>query len=223
MIAKSMRVVTAAAALAALAACQDADDARRAADTPNPPSVEAARQERIQAENSPAEASPPAADAADEDADEAADAQAIIDFHGFGPARFGDDEESVRIAWGMPLETDDPLGEGCHYLFRDPRPANGYGIAFMIENGRFVRYDIDSVEYVAPGGGKVGMSADEILSRYEGRVESQPHKYVDDGRYLVVSPADGGPARIVFEVEGDSVTTWRIGVPPQVHYVEGCA
>jgi hypothetical protein len=40
---------------------------------------------------------------------------------------------------------------------------------------------------------------------------------------LIVTSADGGPARLV--LEGDTtgrIASWRIGVPPQVFYVEGC-
>ena len=44
------------------------------------------------------------------------------------------------------------------------------------------------------------------------------------GRWLVVRPADGGEARLVFETGVDGViTSWRVGLEPQVHYVEGCS
>lgn len=43
-------------------------------------------------------------------------------------------------------------------------------------------------------------------------------------RNLIVPPEYGEPGRLVFEVNGDGVVVqWRMGLPPQVHYVEGCA
>ena len=75
----------------------------------------------------------------------------------------------------------------------------------------------------APGGGKVGMSATQVHDMYAGRVEEQPHKYVEGGRNLRIQSEDGASA-LIFEVDAaGKVTAWRVGVPPQVDYVEGCS
>lgn len=165
----------------------------------------------------PAPDSPPVADATKND-------PAVINFEGFGPAKFGADEEQVRMSWGRPLEAGTPAeGATCYQLTMDPRPEDGKGIRFMFEEGRFVRYDVDVPMHVAPGDFTVGASAADVLAAFQGRVEEQPHKYVEGGRYLILSPPDGGPARLVFEINPDGVVSaWRIGLPPQVHYVEGC-
>lgn len=149
---------------------------------------------------------------------------AVINFEGFGPAKFGTDEEQVRMSWGRPLEAGTPAeGATCYQLAMDPKPQDGNGILFMFEEGRFVRYDVDVPLHVAPGDFTVGASASDVLLAFAGRVEEQPHKYVEGGRNLVVTPEDGGPAWLVFEINAAGfVTAWRIGVPPQVHYVEGC-
>ena len=148
----------------------------------------------------------------------------VIGFHGFGPARFGDDEEAVRIAWGRPLTLGGNDGDNCRYLFPEPRPAQGYGIAFMIVDGRFVRYDVDSDRYIAPGGLVAGNQVAEVEKAHAGRIERRPHKYVDGAAYLVITPEGGGDARLVFETNGGGlVESWRLGVPPAVHYVEGCS
>lgn len=150
----------------------------------------------------------------------------VVNFEGFGPAKFGTNEEQVRMAWGRPLvasnEAGDPEGEACYYLTPDPAPADGNGINFMMEEGKFVRYDIDDGSYAAPGDVVVGMKEADVLAKFPGRVEQQPHKYTD-GKYLVVAPEAGGEARLVFETdEKGMITQWRIGLPPAVHYVEGC-
>ncbi len=148
----------------------------------------------------------------------------VINFEGFGPAKFGGDEESVRMSWGHPLVAGTPSeGATCYSLTMDPTPEGGRGIAFMVEDGGFRRYDVDLPLHVAPGDFTVGAQAADVLAAFEGRVEDMPHKYIEGARYLVVSPEAGGDARLVFEVDPQGVVTqWRIGMLPQVLYVEGC-
>ena len=96
---------------------------------------------------------------------------------------------------------------------------------FMVGDGRFVRFGTDSARFVAPGGGKVGMTKAEIAKLYAGIKESQ-HAYTD-GQYLEIKDPAGGNALLVFETDGKGddakVTEWRVGTPPHVGYVEGCS
>jgi hypothetical protein len=151
----------------------------------------------------------------------------VVNFQGFGPARFGAEEEAVRQAWGRPLQPYKLAGtQLCYYLEMDPRPERGadVAVAFMFEGAKFVRYDVNGTTPVAPGGFIVGSHADDIVAAFGSRVEQQPHKYIGAGRYLIVTPEYGEEARLVFEVDGEGrVIEWRIGLPPQVFYVEGCA
>lgn len=197
-----------------LAACgreQPAEEPK----TPAPPAAESAP-----APAPPAEPPPPAAETAPAATD------SVTGFHGFGPAKFGDGEESVRIAWGRPMVFNpEPSADvTCTYLMPDPQPAQPLRIAFMFENGRFVRYDVDGDSYEAPGSARVGNTVEALHTLYAGRYEEQPHKYVEGGRYLIVSGPDGSEAKLVFEIDAEgTVTRWRLGLPPQVHYVEGCS
>ena len=149
---------------------------------------------------------------------------AVVNFAGFGPAHFGDDEEHVRMAWGYPLVSGKPAaGSTCYYLAMDPPPENGRGIRFMMEEGKFVRYDVDVPLHVAPGDIVVGDDGEAVRKAFAGRIDEQPHKYVEGGRTLTVSALYGGAAKLVFEIDAaGKVGNWRIGVPPQVYYVEGC-
>jgi hypothetical protein len=157
-----------------------------------------------------------------------APAPGTITFQGFGPAAFGGSEEDVRMAWGGDLGNEFPPEEpnGCHYLIPQPVGAGGYRTAFMLEGGKFVRIDVRRDDVAAPGGGKVGMTKAQIEGLYPGRVEERPHKY-SDGLYLRITDAAGGPGVLVFETDakGDAakVDEWRVGLPPQVDYVEGCS
>ncbi|MGI8560635.1 MAG: hypothetical protein ACR2J7_04205 [Luteimonas sp.] len=149
-----------------------------------------------------------------------------IRFDGFGPAAFGASAESVRMAWGRDLGSagaDSP--DACYHLSPQPQPEGPSRIAFMIEGGQFVRVDVHAADITAPGGGKVGMSAEEIGQLYPGRVVVQPHKYLYDegGKYLRIDSDEGGNGVLLFETDGNAVTSWRVGVPPQVDYVEGCS
>ena len=150
-----------------------------------------------------------------------------VHFTGFGSARFGAEEAAVRAAWAGRLLPETLAGSTlCYYIEQDPRPDGG-GVAFMFEGGRFVRYDVfgpGAGVSAAPGGFTVGAAADDILAAFGSRVEVQPHKYIEGGRYLILQPEFGEPGRVVFEVGRDGrVTQWRVGVPPQVFYVEGCS
>src|SRR3546814_6509933 len=71
----------------------------------------------------------------------------------------------------------------------DDRPTAHF--ALMIEHGKFVRYDVGNPDEMAPGGGKVGLDADEIRALYAGRVEARPHQYVEGGQYLRVPATEG--------------------------------
>ncbi len=140
---------------------------------------------------------------------------------GYGDMRFGMSAEQTRKAWGGELNGAPGAGETCYHL--SPKWASTPAeFAFMIEDDKFVRYSSESIKHIAPGDGKVGMSADEIKTLYPGRVVEQPHKYID-GKYLRIKDTESSNA-IIFETDAaGKVTEWRVGVPPQVDYVEGCS
>ncbi len=65
------------------------------------------------------------------------------------------------------------------------------------------------------------MTEDQLRALYGARLQGSPHKDVEGGKYLSVE-APGG-AKLVFETGADGkVSSWRVGLPPQVDYVEGC-
>ncbi|TYT27084.1 hypothetical protein FZO89_12910 [Luteimonas viscosa] len=208
--------------LAALCACS----AQREEPDPAVPAVDA-DVPAAQAVDQPEQDVPPATASAEAlgSLRVGAPAEGTITFAGFGPAAFGASPEAVRQAWGGDLGDEQPAeAGGCHYLIPQPLGSEGYRTAFMIEGDRFVRIDVRDASVTAPGGAKVGMTGDEVRALYQGRVEEQPHKYDPEGRVLRVTDADGGEAALVLELDADGlVDTWRIGVPPQVDYVEGCS
>lgn len=143
-------------------------------------------------------------------------------FDGYGVARFGMSAEEVITAWEGELNGAPPAeGASCFHLNPIGQPDMAY-FALMFEGGKFVRYSVSNETMTAPGGGELGMDATRIEALYPG-IEQQNHKYVEGGHYLRVGE-DGGDGVLVFETDAnDVVTEWRVGVPPQVDYVEGCS
>ncbi|RPE79639.1 hypothetical protein [Vulcaniibacterium tengchongense] len=212
--------------IATLAACRGEQSAP---ETPAPAAPAPAPDqpaEDVPPANAPPAESPPAASppAAATPAGGAMPAPGAIGYAGFGPAPFGASEEEVRMAWGADLGEGKPSEPGgCYYLFPQPRPQSGFRLGFMFEGGKFVRLDVDAAEIEAPGGGRVGMGADEIRRLYGARVEEMPHKYVEGAKYLSVPDPAGGRGVLLFDTDANGrVSAWRVGVPPQVYYVEGC-
>lgn len=211
-----MRTLISLALLAALAAASACTE-RRAPAEPAPPAAPAA----------PAQKAPESPRDHGGSSRVDAPAQGAISFRGFGAVPFGGSVEQVRMAWGGDLgdaKPDQP--GGCYYLIPQPLGPAGYRTAFMIEGERFVRIDVRRDDVTAPGGGQVGMTKAQIAGLYPNRIEERLHAYTD-GQYLRIKDPAGGPGVLVFETDGKGdaarVEEWRVGLPPQVDYVEGCS
>ena len=143
--------------------------------------------------------------------------------NGYGHLRFGMTADEAKKAWGGELNGKPGPGEICYFLTpKSAQTPREFG--FMMEADKFVRYDVGNDKEVAPGGGKRGMSVDQIRQLYAGRVTEGPHKYVKGGKYLRIKTTDESGGVLLFETDADGkVTAWRVGQAPQVDYVEGCS
>jgi len=163
-------------------------------------------------------------------ADVRSDSPARLD--GFGAVPLGAPIDQVRARFGEPLQglaTDakgaplaaDDGNEDCYYL--RPEKRNPAGPWFMIEGRKLVRYDVRGTGIVAPGGGRVGMTLGELQQLYPERADVTPDKYEPAAQHLRVRPQQEGQGIIDFALDTDGkVGSWRVGLPPQVDYVEGC-
>jgi hypothetical protein len=147
-------------------------------------------------------------------------------FDGYGEVRFGAAAADMERAWGGKLNTLGKEGNESCYFMTPPWVKVPAEFNFMIGDSRFARFGTESDTFTAPGGGKVGMTKGEIAKRYAGRVEERPHKYTD-GQYLRITDLAGGAGVLVFETDGNddaaTVTEWRVGLAPEIDYVEGCS
>ena len=168
------------------------------------------------------ETPPPIAATAEEaPAGAAADTQAS--FAGYGNMKLGSTVDEAKAAWGGELNGKPSEGSTCYYLTpKWVKKASDF--AFMAEDGKFVRYDVGTDKEAAPGGGKVGMTVDELQKLYGNALQSSPHKYVEGGQYLSIAASGVAPSKLVFETDATGkVSAWRVGLSPQVDYVEGCS
>lgn len=108
---------------------------------------------------------------------------------------------------------------GCGYATLTKAPA---GLAVMLEGGKIARFEVRNGGIQTAEGAGIGTTEARIKSLYGSRVASTPHKYVQGGHYLTVTPAAGSPNRIVFETDGARVTEYRSGKTPEVEQVERC-
>ncbi|WP_162348951.1 lectin [Pseudoxanthomonas gei] len=216
---RSSALLLLALATTSLVACKpatpaaDAAAAPEAADSPAPTAPAVAKP-------APVATDPVASEPAPADTP-AADTQAS--FSGYGDMKLGSTVEEAKAAWAGELNGKPMEGTTCYYLSpKWVKKPSDFG--FMMEEGKFVRYDVGTDKEAAPGGGKVGMTVEALQKLYNNALESSPHKYVQGGSNLSIAASGVAPSKLVFETDAaGKVTAWRVGLTPQVDYVEGCS
>ena len=138
----------------------------------------------------------------------------------FGPIRFGMSAQEVGTALGEPLQTMLSDNESCGYATPSKLPT---GVTLMVFDDDVVRVDVLNPNVKTLAGAAVGDTEARVVDLYEGTVTIEPHKYADQGHYLVVAPVGDTLHRIIFETDGEHVVTYRSGLLPYVAYVEGCS
>ena len=140
-----------------------------------------------------------------------------VTWNGVGPIAFGMTREEATRALGKEAQIQS--GPGCSYA---RLAIGGVERELMIENDRLVRLDVSDSSTSAPGGGRVGIAIAEVRRLYGPTLAQTPHKYVPGASYLTFTNPSDSTRRIVFEIANGTVAMWRIGLVPQVEYVERC-
>jgi hypothetical protein len=141
---------------------------------------------------------------------------------GYGPLSFGMTAAEMKQAWVGTLRGAPARGNICYELVPDGSTGQG-PLAFMVEADKLVRYDVHANADVAPGGGRRGMTADDIRRRYAGLVQEIPAASGRAGRALRVRSPHPAGGVLLFETSASGeVTGWRVGQAPQVDYADGC-
>lgn len=139
---------------------------------------------------------------------------------GLGPLRVGATVAEARSALGADFAAPDSA-PGCTHV---PVTAAPGRVLAMIVDGRVARIEVKDSAIATSAGARVGDTEARIDSLYSGRVEVQPHKYTD-GHYLIIRPEPAADTlrRLIFETDGRRVVEYRVGMLPQVAWVEGCS
>jgi hypothetical protein len=143
-----------------------------------------------------------------------ANAQVLLP-SGYGDIRFG--EKLIVVEARLKEKASPEKREfACDFVKFKKYP----GLSFMVEDGIVTRADAaPEVKNVA--GVAVGASMASVKKRFP-HVRIDPHKYDEEGHYLVL-PTPDGKAALLFEEGGGMVTDVRAGLEPSVEYVEGCS
>lgn len=142
-----------------------------------------------------------------------------VSARGVGPVRVGMTAAEARHATGDAAVAADSIDPECDYVRLSGLPE---GIALMIVDGVVSRADVSAQGISTAEGARIGDAESRIDSLYGAAVLRRPHKYTD-GSYLIVPAAGDTAYQLVFETDGNVVTTYRAGLMPMVQWVEGCS
>jgi len=139
-----------------------------------------------------------------------------------GPIKLGMTVQEAEKISGVslnPTYTDyDPV---CFYVASESGPS---GVKFMIVDNQIRRVDITESTTSTLSGARVGDAEKTILKLYGNKIVVEPHKYDEQGHYIIFVPTDKWDKqyRLIFETSQKRVTQFRIGLMPEVEWVEGC-
>jgi hypothetical protein len=142
----------------------------------------------------------------------------ILRENGIGPVKIGMSLIQLNTAlhahFRRPVAKDE---QACFYV----RPKQYPGIAFMIEDGRLSRIDVEKSGVRTDSGIQVGDLESRVHEVYGKRIVVEEHKYFENGHYLTIRSTDGHSA-LRFETNEGKITSFYAGTSQAIQYVEGC-
>lgn len=143
---------------------------------------------------------------------------------GYGPFVIGEAVDLSDPEIAASIAQSGPINPECHYV-RFEHPAGP--LYLMIVEGEAARIDVSkfgpeglTTGPALPNGVGLGSPVTDIVAAWGDKVETEPNKYEVGTDYIVTLSDTKG---IVFETEEDKVTSFRVGRPPEVWWVEGCS
>lgn len=131
---------------------------------------------------------------------------------GLGPYVLGARVQAVADASGHDLLAPEGGIGYCGTVAPGRAAAVSRGdLTVTVVNDRVVRFDFSTPRFTFDGLG-VGSSIDDIIRRYPA-AEVVPVDTVFDRERVTLSPVDDDGIEVVFEVAGDMVTRYRVGIP----------
>jgi hypothetical protein len=150
-----------------------------------------------------------------------------VSLRGAGPVRLGMTLSEVRRVLGdraahLEGNTPEVALDVCAYLESKAIPEH---LGFMFARGRVVRVDVSGTGVRTASGAGVGDTEERIKRLYPAQITVEPHHYdPEKGHYLNYWPKDAKREYgMVFETDGEKVTSFRVGTSAAIALVEGCS
>jgi hypothetical protein len=143
---------------------------------------------------------------------------------GLGPVKIGMTPAQASQALGEPLKglKGSEANAECRYVW--PQGNAEKPVAFMVTHQRIARIEVHKTPTMSVSGAYIGMSEQRLKSLYS-PLEMQAHKYNPKGHVFIYRSKLPvyKPYTMLFETDGQQVTTFRSGLNEEVNWVEGCS
>lgn len=139
-----------------------------------------------------------------------------VSFTGFGPVRFGMTVREAGEAMKLKLEEDGP-NRRCHFAGNDGQLP---GVSFMVIDGQVVRVDVQNISNRTDEGAGVGVT-ESWLKKVHAKIKVERHPREAGGHYFILPAGDGRHA-LLFETDGQAVTSFRAGWIEPLALIDGC-
>jgi len=149
--------------------------------------------------------------------------QWVATFDSVGPVAAGSRYSAVARSFGVtqariPADED---AVACDYVDLPGMPP---GVSLMVFRDSIVRIDIDTTGVQTREGIGVGSLESAVLDAYRGRARIESHPYSGpDWHYVIVTPSRDSTYRMIFETDGLTVHSFRVGLRGAVDLIEGCS
>ena len=148
-----------------------------------------------------------------------ADREWVVRDNGVGPAKIGMTLQQLSKALHENFSRQIPNGEQCSFV-----SSSGHtDIGLMIENGKFVRTQIDHPGISTADGIQVGDTEALVKKTKGSRVKVEPQANDGPVRHYLTIQSTGGKYGIRFETDGTKVVMFYAGDYDAIQYIEGCA
>jgi hypothetical protein len=139
----------------------------------------------------------------------------VVRDNGIGSARVGMTLAELKATLHQNLEESESGSDNCFYARSSKYPH----LAFMIQDGKLSRVDVDARGIATSTGIQVGDSETRARQIYGSKMKVTEHQYVETGHYLTVR---SGLYGIRFETDKGKITEFYAGKYEAIQYVEGC-
>jgi len=142
----------------------------------------------------------------------------VLRDNGIGPIKIGMSLSQLNAVLHERFSkpTQEWESQECFYV----KPRRHPHIAFMIEDGRLTRIDVDGAGISTSTVVQVGDSESHALKIYGSKLKVEPAQYTE-GHYLTARSNDGHHG-IRFETDQGKITMYYAGRYDAIQYVEGC-